>query len=230
MSAFDTCPRIALRDNDNLITWQPGETFFKQFYISFKQNILRWREPFKTLEAYRYFVIVLKLLIENHWILTSHSRQTPQQAASEVILRQVARQVVVRVLGEHVGEPLLGLRGPAPRPAHCPAHCPAPDVLEGALVSVHLVVELVVGGAGGLLGAERVGAELQGLVLVPALLDVVAQGRAAAHQLEDARGYELRARNEIGKPNQIDIKFVVERMLGLKYLRIIFPVTSLCAW
>ena len=226
MSAFDTCPRIALRDNDNLITWQPGETFFKQFYIFFKQNILRWREPFKTLEAYRYFVIVLKLLIENHWILTSHSRQTPQQAASEVILRQVARQVVVRVLGEHVREPLLGLRGPAPRPARCPA----PDVLEGALVSVHLVVELVEGGAGGLLGAERVGAELQGLVLVPALLDVVAQRRAAAHQLEDARGYELRARNEIGKPNQIDIKFVVERMLGLKYLRIIFPVTSLCAW
>ena len=142
---------------------------------------------------------MLKLLIENHWILTSHSRQTPHQAASEVILRQVARQVVVRVLGEHVGEPLLGLRGPA----HCSARCRAPDVLEGALVSVHLVVELVEGGAGGLLGAERVGAELQGLVLVPALLDVVAQGRAAAHQLEDARGYELRARNEIGKPNQI---------------------------
>ena len=178
MSAFDTCPRIALRDNDNLITWQPGETFFKQFYIFFKQNILRWREPFKTLEAYRYFVIVLKLLIENHRILTSHSRQTPRRAASEVILRQVARQVVVRVLGEHVGEPLLGLRGPA--------HCPAPDVLEGALVSVHLVVELVEGGAGGQLGAERVGAELQGLVLVPALLDVVAQRRAAAHQVEDA--------------------------------------------
>ena len=140
---------------------------------------------------------MLKLLIENHWILTSHSRQgrTPHQAASEVILRQVARQVVVRVLGEHVREPLLGLGGPAPRPA--------PDVLQGALVSVHLVVELVVGGAGGLLGAERVGAELQGLVLVPALLDVVAQGRAPAHQVEDARGDELRARNEIGKSNQI---------------------------
>ena len=156
---------------------------------------------FKTLEAYRYFVIVLKLLIENHWILTLHSRQgrTPHQAASEVILRQVARQVVVRVLGEHVREPLLGLGGPAPRPAHCPA----PDVLQGALVSVHLVVELVEGGAGGLLGAERVGAELQGLVLVPALLDVVTQGRAPAHQVEDARGDELRARNEIGKSNQI---------------------------
>ena len=140
---------------------------------------------------------MLKLLIENHWILASHSRQgrTPHQAASEVILRQVARQVVVRVLGEHVREPLLGLRGPA--------RWPAPDVLQGALVSVHLVVELVEGGAGGRLGAERVGAELQGLVLVPALLDVVTQGRAPAHQVEDARGDELRARNEIGKSNQI---------------------------
>ena len=123
----------------------------------------------------------------------------PAGAASEVILRQVARQVVVRVLGEHVREPLLRLRGPAP--SHAPR--PAPDVLQGALVSVHLVVELVEGGAGGLLGAERVGAELQGLVLVPALLDVVAQGRAPAHQVEDARGDELRARNEIGKSNQI---------------------------
>ena len=160
---------------------------------------------FKTVEAYRYFVIVLKLLIENHWILTSPSRQgrTPHQAASEVILRQVARQVVVRVLGEHVREPLLGLGGPAPPPARRPAPRPAPDVLQGALVSVHLVVELVEGGAGGLLGAERVGAELQGLVLVPALLDVVTQGRAPAHQVEDARGDELRARNEIGKSNQI---------------------------
>ena len=148
---------------------------------------------------------MLKLLIENHWILTSHSRQgrTPHQAASEVILRQVARQVVVRVLGEHVREPLLGLGGPAPRPASCHGPRPAPDVLQGALVSVHLVVELVEGGAGGLLGAERVGAELQGLVLVPALLDVVAQGRAPAHQVEDARGDELRARNEIGESNQI---------------------------
>ena len=115
----------------------------------------------------------------------------------------MARQVVVRVLGEHVREPLLGLGGPAPRPARWPAPSPAPDVLQGALVSVHLVVELVVGGAGGLLGAERVGAELQGLVLVAALLDVVAQGRAPAHQVEDARGDELRARNEIGKSNQI---------------------------
>ena len=197
MSTFDTCPRIALRDNDTLITWQPGERSSSNFIFLSNRTSCAGGNLFKTLEAYRYFVIVLKLLIDNHWILTSHSRQgrTPHQAASEVILRQVARQVVVRVLGEHVREPLLGLGRPA--------RCPAPDVLQGALVSVHLVVELVEGGAGGLLGAERVGAELQGLVLVPALLDVVAQGRAPAHQVEDARGDELRARNEIGKSNQI---------------------------
>ena len=52
----------------------------------------------------------------------------PAGAASEVILRQVARQVVVRVLGEHVREPLLGLGGSAPHPTRSSVSHPAAQV------------------------------------------------------------------------------------------------------